>query len=384
MGANTSCHDCNCEKECKDGTSIAAVNAYGGLCREPSQNGFYDEEVCSLRVPRLFEEADQNGECRLRFQLLPAAPFGLQLAEATSQTPGGALSSVLVVQHVTDCSSLMETFDGQPGVHPGDAIVEANGRRGTAGEVRDALQQAVAASGTRDITLVVRRRPATFDVKIPLDASSQQKIGIAAIIDKTNPGCVLVTSVRSQGAVPAWNAVHAFSQVCAGDLITEVNGISCDAAAMCKEMQGTRNRTLFSFRIAAKEVSYQKTRQSKDPRLFSVRSLIQPVDFGRPQRQCAVDARRCTDLERWQTELEAKSQKLRREVELQFESSHVQKTDFHPGLSLSAAMSATKTAEICASDDEHASDVCPRSGSCTPVSPVGSFGARKSSDLQYL
>jgi hypothetical protein len=366
MGATGSCHDVRCVESKAHGSSSS------GKIQGIAFDAFHEEEVCSRQPLPELKKADLDAddrECRLRFQLPPAAPFGLQLTEARCGSRGTSSSSALVVQHVTACSSLAKTIDGQPGIYAGDVIIEANGRRGTAAEVRDVLQQAVASSGTRDITLAVCRRPSIFDVEIPLDAS-KQKLGIVAVIDKAYPGCVLVQSVRSEGIVPEWNAAHASLQICAGDLITEVNSISNDASAMCLEMQNNpRGITSLQFRVAASKTS-GKAHQTPDPRLVAPRSLIEAVDAGRPgsKKRCGLAHRRCADTERWQAELEAKSQRLRREVEKEFEHSTIASEPCVRHIILLDEVSSKKRTDTSGSDDEKISEVstmCP-TGSSTP------------------
>jgi hypothetical protein len=194
-------------------------------------------------------ENGRNGidnERILSFRLHPEEPFGLQLAETTS---GTGLASLLVVANVEARSSFARTADGRLGVAAGDVIVEADGRRGTAADVRDVLQQALSSGMQRDISLVVRPRPPAFDVEIRRHGRHWETMGITVVIDKTNPGCALVQSVRDKGLVPDWNRSHGSLRICAGDLITEVNELHGDATAMVKEIQGGQRGSLLRLRV---------------------------------------------------------------------------------------------------------------------------------------
>jgi membrane-associated protease RseP (regulator of RpoE activity) len=156
---------------------------------------------------------------------------------------------MLVVVKMDSDSSFARDAGGKPGIQEGDAIVEVNGRRGTAEEVRNSLQQAVISSGSKNITINVQRRPSVLHVKLTSGNTSPQKLGVAVVIDKQNPDCLLVQSIRQEGMVPSWNASHPNLRVCPGDLIAEVNGISRDSAAMCKAIQTLGDRCELHLRL---------------------------------------------------------------------------------------------------------------------------------------
>lgn len=193
-----------------------------------------------------------DAEKVLHFRLEPGVALGLQLAETSSGTKG--LASLLVVKNMEAKSPFAKTSDRQLGIAPGDVIVEANGRRGTAAEVRGVLQQAVTgdvstSGGHRDVTLVVRPRPCSFDVEMLREGPHWETLGITVVIDKTNPGCALVQSVKTKGLVPDWNKTHGSLRICGGDLITQVNDLYDDATDMCQEIQEGRRGSVLRFRV---------------------------------------------------------------------------------------------------------------------------------------
>lgn len=289
-------------------------------------------------------ENGRNGidnERILSFRLHPEEPFGLQLAETTS---GTGLASLLVVANVEARSSFARTADGRLGVAAGDVIVEADGRRGTAADVRDVLQQALSSGMQRDISLVVRPRPPAFDVEIRRHGRHWETMGITVVIDKTNPGCALVQSVRDQGLVPDWNRSHGSLRICAGDLITEVNELHGDATAMVKEIQGGQRGSLLRLRVCtsiagqaiARRVSCKPKHDAahraecddagaradaKAHAEAAARAEAEAETLARSRAEAAArakaeaEAERLRFAERLRSELLAREQALRREVE---------------------------------------------------------------------
>lgn len=185
-------------------------------------------------------QADSShAERHLAFRLAPGDCFGLQFLEAPSDA---AQQSLLVVVNVDQMSVFGKTIDGQLGISVGDIIVEANGGRGTAAQVRDALQQVVASSGTKHVTLVTQPRPATFEVELRREGVHWQKLGVTAVVDKNNPSRLLVQAVAAEGLVPEWNKTHGSCKVFAGDTIKEINGTSGNAAAMLNAIRSSSHQ----------------------------------------------------------------------------------------------------------------------------------------------
>lgn len=224
-----------------------------------------EEEVLAQRpaitpkeVPASFHKSGYSEKGRkgidaerfLTFRLHPGSPVGLELADTTSGTGGPKLASLLVVANVEATSSFAKTVDGEIGITVGDTIVEANGRRGTATDLRKVLQQEKLNWSTeRHVTLVVRPRPPAFDVDMLREGPQWETLGITVVIDKNNPGCALVQALRSEGLVPDWNRTHGSLRICAGDLITQVNDLYEDAKAMCEEIQTGRRGSRLRFRV---------------------------------------------------------------------------------------------------------------------------------------
>jgi hypothetical protein len=187
---------------------------------------------------------------RLNFCLQPSARFGMVLEETWEPLPGG----LLVVSSIDDCSAFAKTAAGGSGVWAGDVIVEVNGRQGAAAELRELLRQEVVANGQRFINLVVRSRPAVFHIDLCREGKQWNKLGIAAAAVESNSKCLLVQGVHSDGLFPAWNAAHGSLRICKKDLITHVNDVSLDAAAMKREIQqSSAQGSKLRFRIATPE-----------------------------------------------------------------------------------------------------------------------------------
>lgn len=183
------------------------------------------------QVPKPEVSTVSSRQRRCTFCLKPSDRFGMVLEETTEPMPGG----LLVVTGVDACSAFARTAGGTCGLAAGDVIVEVNGRLGSVASLREMLLQRFAAHGQKLVEVVVRSRPPTFN--IDLRREGKQKIGMAAAADLSNPECLLVESIRPEGLVPAWNAAHGSMRICKGDLITHVNGVSGDVAAMKKQIQ---------------------------------------------------------------------------------------------------------------------------------------------------
>merc|ERR1719487_686586 len=116
--------------------------------------------------------------------------------------------------------------------------------------MREMLRQSFSSPGQKVIDLAVRSRPPTFNIELRREGPSRQKLGIAASADSTNPECLHVDSLRAEGLVPLWNAAHGSLRICKGDLLTHVNGVSQDVAAMKKEIQQSSTKgSKLRFRV---------------------------------------------------------------------------------------------------------------------------------------
>lgn len=191
------------------------------------------------------DDPQEQDLCHLDFIIEKGDSTGLQLIETVE--PEGD-SNVVVVRIDKRRSPFARTAEGKPGVAPGDTIVEVNGKTGSARALREMLEQA-SRSGSSAMSLTVLPRPFIFDVELPRDGSSLQKLGVAVAIEKTKRDCLLVTNVRDEGLVPQWNTDHSSLRVCSGDLVTHVNGITRDAHSMCSSIQAAEG-SMLTFRIA--------------------------------------------------------------------------------------------------------------------------------------
>lgn len=291
------------EEVCDPDESCKSWGAYATLKDKPVSELPLEEPLS----PRFhFKQRMCSGideERHLYFKLRPGDFFGLELADAMSGTAN--TRSVLIVASLEGRSTLAKTADGQDGVSAGDVIVEVNGRRGSAEEVRNVLLQALASDGHffhGQLNMVVRPRPLAFDVEMVRQGRNWQTLGITLVIDKNNPRCALVQSLSSEGLVPDWNKSHGSLQICAGDLISHVNDLNGDVAAMCREIRMGSQGSVLRFRIvtsvagqaAARRVACENRRSA--PR--------------RRAEEAQAQAQACVDAERL-----ARVQGLRHEVE---------------------------------------------------------------------
>jgi hypothetical protein len=173
----------------------------------------------------------EDGERRCYFSVNPEDRFGMVLEETLEPLPQG----LLIVSGMDAGSAFMRTSSGAPGIRAGDVIVEVDGQRGRASELREALVNQFSINGQRMISLVVRSRPSAFNIE--LWRRGGKKTGLTVGVDKTNAECLLVQNVHAKGLAPAWNAAHGSLRICKGDLITHVNGIAQDVEAMKREIE---------------------------------------------------------------------------------------------------------------------------------------------------
>lgn len=181
----------------------------------------------------LDESLPHSQQRHCSFRLDQAARFGMVLEETLNPLPGG----LLVVTRLDACSAFSKTAQGGYGLMAGDVIVEVNGMHGSASELREKLRLVFSVSGRRTIDLVVRARPPFFNIEVRRDGPQWNKLGMAAVFDKSNPGSLLVQGVHPEGLIPEWNAAHGSLCICKGDLITHVNDITMDVAAMKEEVK---------------------------------------------------------------------------------------------------------------------------------------------------
>lgn len=276
MGVETSCHECKCEEKCPtpsgSPTKMMPFTFEEELCNPgekckswaaastksipllQQKSAIALTEPRQRKIGRTSSSKGRKGiddEKRLHFSFRYGDYVGLQLEEITNEIARLTLASLLVVVQVDAASAFARTKDGQCGLCAGDVIVEVNGRRGTAAQIRKELEEEVNYTACKGITLVVRPRPAAFYVEIPCSEADayRKKLGMTAVMDKSSSDCILVQALRSEGLVPDWNATHGSLQIVAGDLIVEVNGISQDAPAMCRAMQDLQKSSSLRFRI---------------------------------------------------------------------------------------------------------------------------------------
>lgn len=202
--------------------------------------------VVAVELPRPDESLADSRERHCRFQLQKSDRFGMVLDENLEPFPTG----LLVVTRLDAGSAFERTEQDGCGLMAGDVIVEVNNTRGTAAELRSALHREFAAQGQTTVELVVRGRPPTFNIEVRRNGPQWNKLGLAAVGDKSSPGCLLVQGVHAEGLIPEWNAAHGSLHICKGDLITHVNDVCKDDTAMKGEVkQSSAKGSRLRFRI---------------------------------------------------------------------------------------------------------------------------------------
>jgi C-terminal processing protease CtpA/Prc len=291
MGATTSCHECKCNDQCSEIKDASSGHARSGAqdeeicepgekCKSwgPDKKISFVEHVSALESSSIIPVGSGNEttkEQQLHFKFGANDQLGLQFAE-TSSVPGHTVATLLVVSKIDATSAFAQTSEGHLGVCSGDIIVAVNGQSGTAVAIQKMLEQAIAPG--REITLLVQPRPPSFYAELTQAGSTLQKLGVSAVIDKSNQGCILVQAVRKEGLVPEWNSRNGLLHICSGDLIVEVNGIAQDATAMCKQLQAPGEGTTLRLRMMTTRSPVTRTmsRQATRPR-HKASSLLQPI-----------------------------------------------------------------------------------------------------------
>jgi hypothetical protein len=191
-----------------------------------------------------------EGEHHCSFLLDQCSRFGMVLEETLEPLPHG----LLVVCGLDDDSAFRRTDVGTIGIRAGDVIIEVEGHRGSASQLREALVQHFSQSGRRMLNLVVRSRPSAFNIEVWRGAGEKRrKTGFTSTVDRANPDCLVVESIKAKGLVPAWNAAHGSLRICKGDLITHVNGSAQDVDAMTREIdENTAKRPTLRLRVVTR------------------------------------------------------------------------------------------------------------------------------------
>jgi len=221
-----------------------------------------DIPVCKPRdLPKPDPSVINKRQRRCSFHLQPSARFGMVLDETPEPLPCG----LLVVTNLDASSAFARTSGGGCGLMVGDVIVEVNGRGGCAAELRDALLHAFSAVGQKVVDVLVRARPPAFNIELRREGKHWKNLGISAIADPANPACLLVEGVHGEGLVPLWNSAHGSLRICKGDLITHVNGVSQDVAAMKREGSSRGSKLVFRIVTPPGQIAGCQKEQPEDP-----------------------------------------------------------------------------------------------------------------------
>lgn len=183
----------------------------------------------------------------LWFDIPEGATLGVRLVVVQEPTPDG----VLVVVAVEPGAALAVTSAGSPGVFPGDALLEVNGRRGSATSLAQSLREAARAGGRVQVS--ARPRAPVFDAVLSGTTCTppSSRVGLqVALVGAHGAETLQVHAVTGNGLVPEWNAQNGFKQVVPGDRIVQVNGKSTIVREMYAEMQRVASDVGLQLRIA--------------------------------------------------------------------------------------------------------------------------------------
>lgn len=185
----------------------------------------------------------------LWFEIPEGATLGVRLVVVEEPTPKG----VLVVAARDAGAVLAVTSEGTPGIFPGDAILEVDGRGGSATSLAQGLQEAARVGGRVQIS--ARPRVPVFDAILggttSTCTSTSSRVGLqVALVGAYGAETLQVHAVTGSGLVPEWNAQNGFKQVVPGDRIVQVNGKSSIVREMYAEMQRASPDVGLQLRIA--------------------------------------------------------------------------------------------------------------------------------------
>lgn len=191
-----------------------------------------------------WQDLDADGNYHLHFFVKRGDRFGLQLIETSDPAPMG----LLVVAYVELSGTFAFTSKRSPGLFAGDMIMQVNRQQGSAASMRDVVNQ-VATNGGQ-LFLVVQSRPAAFDVCMKREGPNWKKLGLSVAIDKHDSiPRMRVRTIRTEGLIPQWNERHGSMRICAGDWITQVNGITKNAEQMYAMIQASREGQDLELRV---------------------------------------------------------------------------------------------------------------------------------------
>jgi hypothetical protein len=153
----------------------------------------------------------------------------------------------LFVRTVEVESQVRCTADGDPGICPGDTIVEVDVVQCVSAGLQERLGFVARFGG--DLEIVVRRRPPLFEVELKPDHESF-RLGLSIGISVTDPYRIKVRQIQNTGLAAAWNLKHDTSRICAGDWIVKVNGHTRPAKKMYAAMLATEQGSTLRLLIA--------------------------------------------------------------------------------------------------------------------------------------
>jgi hypothetical protein len=189
-------------------------------------------------APKTSEEptlpADVLARCkRHSFQLEAGKSIDVRFVARRPPDATAASSTVAVVNNIGEKSPLQTNLAGQPGLAPGDVILEVNGQRGYSTNVLDVISALRNSGGRMDLEVCSRPRQFTVEVK---KSDSTVKMGIVVAVHDEISDRVEVRNVADEGAVSDWNKDNPFNHVSVGDWVTKVAGVGSSGSAEAKYM----------------------------------------------------------------------------------------------------------------------------------------------------
>lgn len=216
-----------------------------GVINDARENALMGDEIeypCEFDLCEKASEtvADEAGHLCLHFDLARCKDEDRSSVEfAVSEYSENLLPPGLVVTRVHPKAALAMTAFGARGLVPGDTVLEVDGRSCAAQELRSHIDEALFLGAW--VKLLVKPRPAYFDVKMERKGRFWSRLGVQVMLHvavlTAGHSEVRVAHVRERGLLPEWNATHGPSQqILLGDRITHVNGISSSAQDVYEAM----------------------------------------------------------------------------------------------------------------------------------------------------
>lgn len=176
---------------------------------------------------------------KLIFELEAAKTLGVRFVDVkVPQATGDDGTVAVVVNTIAEKSALSATTTGEPGINPGDVVLEVNGQNNAKANLLDLMQEARTQGGK--LEMVVCSRPKTFSIELvrPDPNDKEFKMGLVVAVHDDVSDKLEVRHVCDDGALFTWNEKNAFHHVCSGDWVCSVDGPGSAGAKSANAMIG--------------------------------------------------------------------------------------------------------------------------------------------------